>query len=64
MKQTKILLNNLRDKANRAQNYELSLEIGDIISILIDEDYEDKKAIYEKHFNEKIALIDRLTKIN
>lgn len=64
MKQTKILLNNLRDKANRAQNYELSLEIGNIISILIDEDYEDKKVIHEKHFNEKIALIDRLTKIN
>lgn len=64
MKQTKILLNNLRDKANRAQNYELSLEIGNIMSVLIDEDYEDKKAIYQKNFNEKIDLIDRLTKIN
>jgi len=57
MKNTIKLLNNLRDEQSSKKNYIVSLEIGKIISSLLDESLE----IHQQNYKENLDLIDKLT---
>jgi len=58
MKNTIKLLNNLRDEQSSKKNYIVSLEIGKIISSLLDESLE----IHQQNYKQNLELIDKLTK--
>ena len=62
MKQTIKKLNELRDLQNSSGNYEVSLEIGKIISVLIDEYYNKIQELAHQHHSEQINLINKVYK--
>ena len=62
MKETIKKLNELRDQQNNLGNYEVSLEIGKIISVLIDEYYNKIQELAQEHHSEQINLINKVYK--
>ena len=62
MKQTIKKLNDLRDQQNSLGNYEVSLKIGEIIHVLIDEYYNKIQELAEVHYSEQINLINKVYK--
>jgi len=62
MKQTIIKLNELRDQQNSLGNYEISLKIGEIIQVLIDEYYNKIQELAQEHHRSKINLINKVYK--
>lgn len=62
MKETIKKLNDLRDLQNSLGNYEVSLKIGEIISVLIDEYYNKIQELAQEHHSEQINLINKVYK--
>ena len=62
MKQTIIKLNELRDQQNSLGNYEISLKIGEIIQVLIDEYYNKIQELAQEHHSSQINLINKVYK--
>ena len=62
MKETIKKLNELRDQQNSSGNYEVSLKIGKIISVLIDEYYNKIQELAQEHHSEQINLINKVYK--
>ena len=62
MKETIKKLNDLRDQQNTSGNYEVSLKIGEIIHVLIDEYYNNIQELAEVHYSEQINLINKVYK--
>ena len=62
MKQTIKKLNDLRDLQNSLGNYEVSLKIGEIIHVLIDEYYNKIQELAQEHHIEQINLINKVYK--
>ena len=62
MKETIKKLNELRDQQNSLGNYEVSLKIGEIIHVLIDEYYNKIQELAQEHHSEQINLINKVYK--
>lgn len=62
MKETIKKLNDLRDQQNNSGNYEVSLKIGEIIHVLIDEYYNKIQELAQEHHSEQIKLINKVYK--
>ena len=62
MKETIKKLNELRDQQNNLGNHDVSLEIGKIISVLIDEYYNKIQELAQEHHSEQINLINKVYK--
>ncbi len=62
MKETIKKLNELRYQNNIIGNHDVSLEIGKIISVLIDEYYNKIQELAQQHHIEQINLIDKVYK--
>ena len=62
MNETIKKLNELRDQQNSLGNYEVSLKIGEIISVLIDEYYNKMQELAQEHHSEQINLINKVYK--
>ena len=62
MKETIKKLNELRDLQNSLGNYEVSLKIGEIIHVLIDEYYNKIQELAQQHHSEQIKLINKVYK--
>ncbi len=62
MKETIKKLNELRYQNNIIGNHEVSLEIGEIIHVLIDEYYNKIQELAQEHHSEQIKLINKVYK--
>ena len=62
MKETIKKLNGLRDQQNTLGNYDVSLKIGEIIHVLIDEYYNKIQELAQEHHSSQINLINKVYK--
>ena len=62
MKETIKKLNELRYQNNIIGNHEVSLEIGEIIHVLIDEYYNKVQELAQQHHIDQINLINKVYK--
>ncbi len=62
MKETIKKLNELRYQNNIIGNHDVSLEIGKIISVLIDEYYNKVQELAQQHHIDQINLINKVYK--